>query len=169
MNVVIIGGIAAGITVANRLRRYNDKIEITIIEKSFNLGESTCFLPYAIFSDLEDIDLSIGNIAAYERNNNISIKLMSEVIEIDTDKKELKLISTDTNNIYNLNYDKLVIATGTGFKKLDVLNNISSNIFILKNIVNLNRLKTYIKKNEPKSVTIVGGGVLGLELARYIL
>ena len=65
---------------------------------------------------------------------NIKVKLMNEVIEINEKAKELKIVENSSGAIYKLNYDKLVIATGTNAIKLKELENLNDNIFIFRNI-----------------------------------
>ena len=168
MKVVIIGAVAGGMTVARRLRRENKNIEIVLIDKSYHLAPSTCMLPYAFDKDFNEDNLHIKDIQKFEKEYDIKVKIMNEVIDIDEKKKELKVIETGSSSIFNTTYDILVIATGTDAIKLKELNNLNNNVFIFKNIRNLQRLKEKLQSNEYNDITIIGGSVLGLELAEVL-
>lgn len=170
MKVVIIGGVAGGLTVARKLRRDNKEIDIVVIDKSYHLGISTCFLPYAIFNDVDTKELAVDDIKEFEKKLDIEVKLMNKVIDINTEKKELKILETGTDSVYNMNYDKLVIATGTDAVKLKELSDIyNNNIFILKNIKHLEKIREFVKRETQGTVTIVGANMLGLEIASEFL
>lgn len=170
MKVVIIGGVAGGMTVARRLRRENKNLEILIIDRAYHLAPSTCILPYALHNnnDISIDNLHINNIQEFQKKYNIKVKLMNEVISLDEEKKELKVIETGSGSIYKTNYDKLVIATGTDAIKLKELDNLNDNIFIFKNIKNLERLKNKLDSGDYKNITIIGGGTLGIELTEIL-
>ena len=168
MKVVIIGGVAGGITVARRLRRRDPNIEIVVIDKAYHLAPAVCMLPYALDKDFNEDLLYINDVKEYQEKYNIKIKLMTEVIEINEKSKELKVIETGSSSMYKVNYDKLVISTGTNSIKLKELDNLNDNIFIFKNIKNLQRLKKKIHSGEYKDITIVGAGPLGLELSEAL-
>lgn len=168
MKVVIIGGVAGGITVARRLRRKDPNIKIEVIDKSYHLAPSTCMLPYALGKDFNEDFLHTKNIEEFEKKYNIKIKLMTEVIEINEKKKELKVIETGSGTIYKVNFDKLVISTGTDAIKLKELDSLNDNVFIFKNIRNLQRLKSKLHSGEYKDITVIGAGPLGLELAEVL-
>lgn len=168
MKVVIIGGVAGGITVARRLRRKNENIEIEVIDKAYHLAPSSCMLPYALVEDFNEDDLHTSNVEEFEKRHNIKISLMTEVIEINEQNKELKVIETGSGAMYKIKYDKLVIATGTDAIKLKSLNNLNDNVFIFKNIRNLQRLKNKLYTENYKDIAIIGAGPLGLELAEIL-
>lgn len=168
MKVVIIGGVAGGMTVARRLRREEKNIEIIIIDKSYHLAPSTCMLPYALNKEFNEKKIYLNNVEEFEKKYNIKVKLMNEVIEINEKEKELKIVENSSGAIYKLNYDKLVIATGTNAIKLKELENLNDNIFIFRNIKNLQRLKSKLNTNEYKDITIIGAGTIGLELCESL-
>ncbi len=165
MKVVIIGGVAAGMTLARRLRRENNKIEIIIIDRAYHLAPATCMLPYAIDEDFIEDRLYLKEIEIFEKEFNIDIKIMNEVIGLDEKNKEIKVIETGSGVIYKIKYDKLVIATGTNAIKLKELDNLNENIFIFKNLRNLQRLKDTIYNKGIKDIAIIGAGPLSLELS----
>ena len=168
MKVVIIGGVAGGITVARRLRRKDKNIEIEIIDRSYHLAPSSCMLPYALEQNFNEDHLHTGNIEEFQEKYNIKVKLMTEVIDINEKNKELKVIETGSGAIYKVNFDKLVISTGTDAIKLKELDNLNNNIFIFKNIKNLQRLKSKLYTEGYKDITVIGAGPLGLEIAEVL-
>lgn len=157
LKIVIIGGGSAGTTCAYHLRKKNKDVNITIIEQSNNVQYSPCAMPYVLSGEIKDFDnIYLFNKKDYEENN-IKLLLNSKVKKID--KKNKKIILNDKT----INYDKLIIATGSSafippIKGIDKVN-----YYTLKTIDHAKNISKKIKKND-KSV-IVGGGMIGIELA----
>ena len=152
MNVVIIGGGTAGSTVAFYLRKLNKDVNITIVENSKFTQFSPCSLPYYITNEISD--LFVFKEQDY-KSANIDLRLNTDVSSID---KKNKVVHTSAGNI---NYDKLVLATGTknfipdGFNGLTLKN--PDDIFLIDK-----------KCKKGKSIGIIGGGFIGVEMA-YVL
>lgn len=155
MNIIIIGGGSAGTTCAFEIRKLDKNAKITIIEKTSNLEYSPCALPYVLSGEIKTFD----DIFIFKRedyaNNNIDLMLNSHVEQIDKTNKKIKL-----NNKQELNYDFLILATGsTSF--IPPIKGIETTKFnVLKNIEDAKKIK-----NETKKTAIIGAGMIGLELA----
>lgn len=164
MKVVIIGGGASGASCAARLRRLDEKVEILILEKTEEISIANCGLPYYISDVINDREkILVSTPEKFKNWFNIDVKLNSEVIEINTESKNV--ILKDGNVI---NYDKLILAMGAKpfvpeFKGLD-----KEKVFTLRTLKDADKIKNYVKINNSKKAVVVGGGFIGIEVAENL-
>jgi len=107
MNLVIVGGGAAGSQAALEARKYNKNAEITLIEKQNFPQYSLCGLPYVVSSDIENFDKLIIFPKEFYEKQKIKLLLQKEIKKIDSHYK--KVIFEDDSEI---SYDSLILATG---------------------------------------------------------
>lgn len=165
MKVIIIGGVAAGASCAARLSRLDKNAEIIIYEKSGFVSYANCGIPYFLGDVIDSKSkLTIQNVNSLKNRYNINAKVNSEVIKIDRVNKKVIVKDLINDNIYEDNYDKLVIATGSSstFPNIKGINN--KKVFKVKNIEDAFYLKDYINITRPKNVIIIGGGYVGIEI-----
>ncbi|MGM0508038.1 MAG: FAD-dependent oxidoreductase [Fusobacteriota bacterium] len=165
MKIVIIGSVAAGTSVAAKARRNNEENEIVIYERDSDISYSGCGLPYYIGNDyIKRDDLTPRDPKWFKDRMDIEINILHEVLEIDKDKKILRIKNLKNGKIITDDYDKLVIATGSKpvIPPIDGIK--TEKIFFLSNIRDGERIRKYVKQNDPKSAIIIGGGYIGLEL-----
>ena len=166
--IVIIGGVAGGMSAATRLRRLNEKDDIIIFEKGPYVSFANCGLPYYIGGDIKERDsLIVQSSAALKKRFNLDIRENSEVIEINSEDKTVYVKSE--GEIYTESYDKLILSPGAKpfippISGLETTNN----IFTLRNIPDVDKIVEYIDDFEPKTATIIGAGFIGLEMAENL-
>ena len=108
MNIVILGGVAAGTKVAAKLMRQNRNNNVTIYTKSKDISYAGCGLPYHISGLIPDKDsLVVNTPEKFSMLTGVNVKTEMEAIKIDPNRKSV-LFKDNTE----VNYDKLVIATG---------------------------------------------------------
>src|SRR5690606_27049291 len=89
-NIVVIGGVAGGMSFATRYRRLNPEDNITIIEKGQYVSFANCGLPYYLGGEIKKRDkLLVANIDELRHNFNFNILINSEVIEIIKENQEV--------------------------------------------------------------------------------
>ena len=159
--IIIIGGGQAGCQTATSLRTSGFLGEISIycsenylpyqrppLSKKFLLGEL-------------DKERLFFKPEKFYRDNNINFFLNSYVTKIEIDNKKIFL-----NNNEEDSYDKLVIATGTKPREIDVDKDSAKNIFYLRSIDDVLEIKGKVQSS--KKVAIIGGGYIGLEVAAIL-
>ncbi len=161
---VVIGGDAAGMSAASKARRERPDLEIIALEKGNWASYGACGLPYYIKGDIK----SIENLVAippekFREKRNIDLRLNHEVIKINTDNKELIVKNQDENIV--MSYDKLLVSTGARALKPRIEGIDLPNIFILRGMDSGKAIKEHLEKKSPKSVLIIGGGYIGMEMA----
>ena len=170
MKVIIIGGVAGGASAATRLRRLDEKAVIKIFEKSGYVSFANCGLPYHIGDVISNREnLLLETPGSFSKKFNIDVSVNSEVKSIDRINKRVIVKNLLTGEEFSENYDKLIISTGTspfippieGLDKVDFLK--------LRNIEDMDYIKEYIKKRNPKRAVVIGGGFIGLEIAENLV
>ena len=163
MKVLVIGGVAAGMSAAAKIKRDNPNYEVIVLEKGYEVSYGACGLPYYISDVNPEEDLLVARTAEAFIKSGIDLRLGNEVVKLSPFQRELE-VETDQGKIYTESYDRLVIATGAspvrpGFKGIDL-----DNIMTLSTIADANRIKKAAKSEDIKNVVIVGGGPIGMEL-----
>ena len=162
MKIVIIGGVAAGAKAAAKSKRLVPDSKIDIYTQDSHVSYSACGMPYYIQGNFEDYhNLIIRTPERFEKDG-IDVHLFHRVEKILPDLNKIVVRDLDKDIVFEVEYDKLVIATGAvpvrpNIKKID-----------LKNIFTLRRLEDGIaireKLRKSKRAVILGGGYIGLEL-----
>ena len=163
--IIIIGGVAAGMSAAAKAKRLNPDLEITVYEKTNVVSWGACGLPYYVGDFYEDPNLMIAREPEQFAKDGIVVKSLHEAIDIDVNKKEVTILNRRTNEIITDNYDELIIATGASAVKPPLKNIDVENIFNLKDFKDGIELKKAMLKDENKNVVIIGAGYIGLEAA----
>lgn len=163
MKFVVIGGNAAGMSAASRVKRKDPSWEVVVLEQTREVSYGACGLPYYIAGLNNDIDLiRIRSVETFEQNG-ICMKIGCDVDGIDYAAKTVHY--TDASGaVQTETYDKLLIASGSSPKIPPIPGITKGKIFPLKTLEHAEELKQALV-NGPKSVVIVGGGYIGLELA----
>ncbi len=117
MEIVVIGGGAAGMKAAARARRRDPEAKITVVEASNFVSLGRCGLPYyvgGIVHELDDLRKTtygaIRNEDYFRRLKNVEVLVNTRATEIDRKKRVVKISRNGSED--ELNYDYLVIATG---------------------------------------------------------
>ena len=169
MKVVIVGGVAGGASAAARLRRLDENAEIILFEKGEHISFANCGLPYYIGEVIKDKDkLLVQTPEKMKERFRIDVRVNSEVIKIDPEKKTVTVLDGKTGNTYTESYDKLVLSPGAEPVKPRLAGIDSPRIFTLRNIPDTYRVKDYVDKMNPKRAVVVGAGFIGLEVAENL-
>lgn len=168
--LVIIGGDAAGMSAASKVRRENSDYEIVVLEKSGFTSYSACGIPYFISGKVGTYEeLIIRSPEEFIQKYKIDVRIFHEVIEVDSmNNKVLVRNLTDKTQFWET-YDQLLIATGGKSFCPEVENREAEGIFGVQSLKGGIKLDTFIKKNKPKTAVIVGGGYIGLEMAEALI
>jgi len=88
MKIVIIGGVAGGMSAATRLRRLNEKAEIIVLEKSGYVSYANCGLPYYVGGVIENENsLLLQTPESLHQRFNLDVRIKSEALSIDKENK----------------------------------------------------------------------------------
>lgn len=169
MKIIIIGGVAGGATAAARLRRLDEKAEIIIYERSGYISYANCGLPYYIGGVIEDReDLTLQTPEGFARRFRVSAKVLHEVIDIHAEAKTVLVKNLKTGEVFEDTYDKLILSPGAKPSVPAYAPTNAENVFTLRTVEDTFRIHEYIERNKPKTVTVIGGGFIGLEMAENL-
>ncbi|RLL83999.1 pyridine nucleotide-disulfide oxidoreductase [Petrotoga sp. HKA.pet.4.5] len=168
--ILIVGGVAGGASVAARARRLDESAEIIMFEKGPHVSFSNCALPFHLSGMVENSeDLVLMTPEQFKKQYNIEARVNNEVIKIIRDQKKVVVRNTQTGEEYEEHYDKLVLSPGAKPilpKSIEGIDR--ANVFTVRNVVDIVRIKDYIEKNNIKDVAVVGGGYIGIEVAENL-
>lgn len=163
MRVVIIGGVAAGMSAAAKLKRMKPDYEVVVYEKTDVVSFGACGLPYFVGGFFDDPQNMIARAPEKFVESGIDLKIFHEVTSIDTDSKKLKVQDVKNGDIFEDSYDKLMIATGASSIIPPIKNVKLENVSTLKSLDDGIKVKELMNRDEIKKVAIIGAGFIGLE------
>lgn len=168
--IVVIGGSAAGPKAAARARRMDQNADITLIQKEPDLSMASCGYPYYVGGFFDDrnqlLSTSVGvirNPVYYLNAKGIDARVQSEATEIDRERKTVRwkdLVSQETGV---LEYDKLIIATGSLANIPNVPGKDLKGITTLKTMEDADFLRRIGDEGTIKRAVVIGGGLIGVE------
>lgn len=165
---VIIGGVAAGASCAARLRRLKEDEKIIMFERGEYISYANCGLPYHVGGVIANReDLLVTKKAMMVNRYGVDVRTNSEVTAINREEKTVHVVEKDGNE-YDENYDTLVIATGSSPLRPGIPGIDSARVKTLWTVTDTDDIKAFIKENDVKSATVVGGGFIGLEMAENL-
>lgn len=166
---VIIGGVAGGATTAARLRRRDESMEIVVFEKGGYISYANCGLPYYIGDVIKRRDaLLLQTPQGMKKKFNIDVRIYSEVIKIQPDRKCVTVQNLETNETYEEVYDNLVIATGSSPLKPPIKGIDGEGIYTLWTVPDTDKIKAFAEEKHPQRAAVIGGGFIGLEMAENL-
>ena len=163
MRVIIVGGVAAGMSAAAKLKRIKPDYEVVVYEKTDIVSFGACGLPYFVGGFFDDSNNMIARKPEKFIESGIDLNIFKEVISVDTYNKKIKVLDVKTNEIFEDSYDKLMIATGARSIIPPIKNVNLENVSNLKTMEDGIKVKEIISRDEVKNVVIVGAGFIGLE------
>ncbi|KLU67367.1 coenzyme A disulfide reductase [Desulfosporosinus acididurans] len=167
--VLIVGGVAGGASAAARLRRLDEKAQIILFERDDYISFANCGLPYYIGETIKEREkLLVQTPEAMKARFNIDVRINSEVIGIDTEKK-LVTVRSKGQGIYEESYDDLVLSPGAKALRPNIPGIESAKIFTLRNIPDTDRIKAYVDHKGINSAIVIGGGFVGVEMAENLV
>jgi NADPH-dependent 2,4-dienoyl-CoA reductase/sulfur reductase-like enzyme len=167
MRVLIIGGVASGMSAATRLRRLDEAAEIVVYEMGDHVSYANCGLPYFVSDVISNRDeLLLQTPQSLWLRFRIEVKVNTRVTSIDRNSKTIESINLVTGEIETSHYDKLVITTGATPRKLAIPG--FERTLSLRDVKDADKLKAEIVRTKAKTATVLGGGFIGIELAENL-
>lgn len=169
MKIIIIGAQAAGASAAAKAKRINPEATIRIYEKSDIVSFGACGLPYFIGDHFSDANEMISRTPQQFEKDGIDIKILHEVVAIDTLSKKLKIKDLTNGHCFEDTYDKLLLAVGASPIIPPFSNDKLKNIFTLRDIYDGQAIKKTLNDAQVNDIIVVGAGYIGLELVESLV
>jgi len=165
--VVIIGGVAGGMSAATRLRRLDNDAEITVIEKSGYVSYANCGLPYFVGGVIEEEDnLLLQTPESLHARFRLDVRINTEALSIDRNAKQILIRNVITGAESALDYDKLVLSPGAS-PIVPPLPGIDRDL-TLRTVEDVERIVAHVKE-KPRTAVVIGGGFIGVEIAENLV
>ncbi|MGV8979069.1 MAG: FAD-dependent oxidoreductase [Cellulomonas sp.] len=167
--IVIVGGVAGGMSVAARARRLDENAEILVLDRGRDVSFSNCALPFHLSGVIPDSDsLVLMRPATFAAQYRIDARTRHEVTEIDRVAKSVSVTNLETGESWNEPYDVLVLSPGAVPMRPPIPGADAEHVFTVRDVVDIDRLKRYTDRPEVTDVVVVGGGYIGLEVAENL-
>ncbi len=169
MKIIIVGGVAGGMSAAARLRRLSEEAEIIVLEKGEHISFANCGLPYYIGGVIKDrAALIIQTPAAFQRRFAVEVRVNNEAISLDCAARKVTVRDLAAARTYEESYDKLILAPGAAPVKPPLPGIEHASIFTLRTLGDTFQIRDFIDNNHPQTALVVGGGPIGLEMAENL-
>jgi NADPH-dependent 2,4-dienoyl-CoA reductase/sulfur reductase-like enzyme len=168
--VVIIGGVAAGMSAASQAKRRDSSLEVIALERGPHVSYGACGMPYNIGDPARPIhDLVVITPEQFRHTRGIDVRVRHEVLAIDAAGATLRVRDLEAARDDDLPYDRLVIATGATAVRPPVPGLDLAGVFVLRELTDGAALKDYLERQSPQRAVIIGAGYVGLEMAEALV
>ncbi len=162
--LVVIGGVAAGMSAASKARRMNKDMDIEVYTDEEYISYAGCGLPYYVQGLVEKEGKLIARTKEQFAKQGIKVFTNHKVISILPGEMQIIVVDSEGTE-KKVSYDKLVIATGARAFVPPLSGKELDNVFTVKSIPSAKLIKEQVKNEDVKNIVIVGGGYIGLEMA----
>ena len=164
--LVVVGGVAAGLSAASRARRVNPHLEILVYEKGPDISYSACGLPHYVAGLVGEADsLRVYSPEFFRTRRNIQVFTNHEVTELSVARRLIKAVPAGGSETKEIHYDRLVLATGAEPSRPRIPGLDLKGVFHVNDLESTVSLKRYLDSERPRTAAIIGGGYIGLEMA----
>ncbi len=168
MKLVVVGGVAAGMSAAARARRLDEKAGIVVFEKGAFVSFANCGLPYHIGGAIPKREsLLLQTPRSLAESLNLDVRCGVEVIAIDRSARKVTAREAAGGKTYEESYDKLVLAPGAVPLRPPLPGIEDPRIMVLRNVEDMDRIKKAVDDG-AKRAAVIGGGYIGVEMAENL-
>lgn len=174
MKLVVVGGVAAGASVAARARRLDEFAEIVVLERSGNVSFANCGLPYHIGEVIKDRSrLLLQTPESLRESLDIDVRVSSEVTAIDPEAKTVTVANLATGQEYVETWDKLALCPGSSPFRPPLPGLVHPDVMVLRNVEDMDAIKAKVDaiaadRGRLQHAVVIGAGYIGLEMAENL-
>lgn len=166
---LIVGGVAAGMSAAARLRRLDEAAEIIVFERGEYVSYANCGLPYYIGDEIKERErLIVQTPEAFKELMRVEVRTGNEVLAVRPEAKNIKVKDLRTGREYDQAYDKLLLAPGGSPVKPTLPGSDHPAIHTLWTIPDTDKIRAMVDEGKVKTALVVGAGFIGLEMAENL-
>lgn len=164
--ILIIGGVAGGMSAATRLRRLDPEASIIVFERSGHVSYANCGLPYFVGGVIEDHDaLLLQTPESLHARFRLDVRVNHDVLSVNAEKKCIVVRDVLADTVSQYSYDYLVMSPGA-LPVVPPLPGIEL-AYTLRTVEDVDRIALAVSK-QPEKAVVVGGGFIGLETAENL-
>lgn len=166
---LIVGGVAAGMSAATRLRRLDETVEIIVFERGEYVSYANCGLPYYIGDTIPEREsLLIQTPEGFRNWFNIRVRVRNEVLSVHPVEKTIRVKDLQSGREYEETYDKLLLTPGSSPVKPVIPGSDHPAVHALWTIPDSDRIRAMVDAGKVKRALVVGAGFLGLEMVENL-
>ena len=170
MRIAIVGGLAAGPAAAAEAKRRAPDAEVVMFEEGPHVSVGTCEIPYFVADRLGGADSLIVHTAEeLERSRGFEVRVRHRVTALDARAGRLTVDALDYGSTHAETFDRIILATGARARSLDVPGTDAAGVFVIRDLVDAEAVKTWLDTEPVRHVVVVGGGYIGLEMAEAVV
>ncbi len=167
--IVIVGGVAGGMSCAARARRLSETAEIIVFERGPHPSFANCGLPYHMGGEIADASkLVVQSAEKLRQVQNLDVRTRCEVLKIDRANKEVLVHNLQTGEHFKESYEALVLSPGAAPLRPPIPGIDLPGVFTLRNIPDMEAILERITTANAKRIVVGGGGYIGLEVAEQL-
>jgi len=166
--LIVIGGVAAGMSAAAKASRVNPALEIVVYEMSGYVSYGACGFPYFIKGDIPRIEDLIARTPEQMAEQGVTALVHHEVVAINPAQKTVRVLNHKTGEAFTDNWDKLIVAAGASVTKPSIPGIHLPGVFTLRTVEDAVAIRAWLVEKKPKRGVIVGAGYIGLEMAEAL-
>jgi NADPH-dependent 2,4-dienoyl-CoA reductase/sulfur reductase-like enzyme/rhodanese-related sulfurtransferase len=167
MKVLIVGGVAGGMSAATRLRRLREDAEIIIFEQGPHVSYANCGLPYHVGEVIEqESSLLLQTPKSLKDRFNLDVRVNNRVTKLNPDEKTAEVLNLATGESYTESYDSLILSTGAKPRMVPIPG--LERAHVLRDVPDAVGIKELVDQKKIKTAAIIGAGFIGVELAENL-
>jgi NADPH-dependent 2,4-dienoyl-CoA reductase/sulfur reductase-like enzyme len=169
--LLVIGGVAAGLSAASRARKIDPRLSITVLEQGHDISYGSCGLPYLVAGQVCSPDqLTVYSADFFRQQRNIEVITGMRAVEIEPGRRRVRAADVETRQERPFHFDRLVIATGARPKWPQIPGIELPGVFQANNLEGGRKLLAFLAEGprHPRRAIILGGGYIGLEYAEAL-
>ncbi|MFP4310453.1 MAG: FAD-dependent oxidoreductase [Nitriliruptoraceae bacterium] len=175
MRIVVVGGVAAGMSTAARARRLDEHAEIIVFEKDAFVSFANCGLPYHIGEVIEDRDqLLLQTPESLRASLDLDVRTGTEVVALDAERRVVRVRELATGREEEVAYDRLALCPGA-VPVVPPLPGVDlPGVHVLRRMADMDGIKAAVDavdadgKARLRHAVVIGGGYIGLEMAENL-
>lgn len=165
MKVIVIGGVAAGMSAAAKLKRnLKDKVGIVVYEKGVEISYGACGIPFYVSGLIKQASDLLERSVEEFRESGVDVHIRHEVTAVDAKGKTVTVKNLDSGESFTREYDKLIIGSGARVRHIPPFDIPRDNLYSIRNVSDGVRLRAGLENPAHKNVVVIGAGFIGLEI-----
>lgn len=166
--LVVVGGVAAGMSAAAKAQRTRKDLEIVVFEQSGFVAYGSCGFPYFIKGEVPRVEDLVARTPAQFAEQGIQTRVRHKVLAIDPVVRTLRVCNLATGKESTDRWDRLILATGGAAARPQIPGLDLPGIFTLRTVEDAVVIRRWLGEHRPQRGVIVGGGYIGLEMAEAL-
>lgn len=167
MKIVVVGGVAGGMSCAARARRLDEDAEIVVLERGAHVSFANCGLPYYVGGDIVDRDaLLVQTPASLRASLDLDVRTGHDVVGLDADARAVTVATSE--GLEQISYDALVLAPGAQAVRPPLPGIDSPRLRTLRTVDDALALRDEVEAGATRAV-VLGAGFIGIEAAEALV